>query len=230
MAFKIKKDPSKISICGTGTGWELLPKVTEQTVYCLNDYVFAERYGIKPDVLFILDVLDEKPQIVAGQNNLGDIIDRINKLRVPLVAPFKYEEIPLSEAFPIQECVKTFGMPYFSNTISYMIAYALLKGAKEISLYGINQASSSEYFYERDGVTFWLGIAIGLGVKVTINGDKSELLINKKRFGGNLLYGYNMTFEEVIQNEKKFGEPIVKKLMTPPKPYSRTVRRINYSS
>lgn len=226
--FEIKKDPSRVIVAGTGDGWEYIPRQTDKTIYALNDFIWAEKYGVKPDVLFIMDVLDEKPQIVSGINNLGEVISRINSMKVPLIAPFKYEEIPLSEPFPLDECVKEFGMPYFSNTISYMIAYALLKGAKEINLYGINQASSSEYFYERAGVEFWLGVALGLGVKITINGEKSELLRNKARFGGSLLYGYNQTYEQIVGAREKFGEPIIRRLLAPSPPKSRIVRKINH--
>jgi len=224
--FDVKKDPRKVIIAGTGSGWELMPKRTEKIVYCLNDYVVKEKYNIDPDVLFIMDVLDEKPQVVAGLQNLGETIQRINAMKCPLIGPFRYEEIPLSERFPLEECFKEFGSLYFTNTISYMIAYAILKGAKEIETYGVNQASSSEYFYEKAGVEYWLGIANGRGIKITINGDKSEILTNKKRFGGSLLYGYNQTYTEVLDANKKFGEPIIKKLLTPPKQESRTIREI----
>ena len=227
MPFEIKKNPEQVLILGTGDGWNYAPKKTEKTVYCLNDYIRLEKYQIQPDVLFVMDVLDEKPQIVAGMDNLGAVIRRINEMKVPLVAPFKYEEIPLSEAFPLEECVKEFGNPYFTNTISYMIAYALLKGAKEIETYGVNQASSSEYFYEKAGVEYWLGIAVGKGVKVTVNGEKSELLTTKTRFGGGLLYGYNQTYSQILNAKEKFGEPIIKKLTNKQVPYSRTVRKIN---
>jgi|SRR3990167_1036242 len=227
MAFQIKKNPSSIAICGTGDGWQLLPRDTNKTVYCLNDYIYKEKYGIQPDILFILDVLDEKPQIVSGINNLGEVVSRINAMRIPLIAPYKYEEIPLSEAFPLKEYVKKFGAPYLNNTISYMIAYALLQGAKEIDTYGVNQASSSEYFYEKASVEYMLGMAVGLGVKVTINGAKSELLGNKTRLGGTLLYGYNQTYEEIMVSESKFGEGVIKKLSSPRQPFSRTVKKIN---
>ena len=227
MSFEIKKDWSKWLICGTGSGWQLLPKQTEKIIFGLNDYVYTEKYKVQLDILAIMDVLDEKPQVVAGIQNLGEVIKRINTMKVPLVAPFKYEQIPLSERFPIEECVKEFGRPYFSDTIGYMVAYAMLKGAKEIDTYGVNQASSAEYFYEKAGVEYWLGIAVGRGIKVTVHGDKSELLTNKNRFGGGLLYGYNQTYEEIINAEKKFGEPVVKKLFSVPKPIARTIREIN---
>ncbi len=227
MPFEILKDKTKWIIAGTGSGWELIPKESSSIVFCLNDYVYTEKYGIRPDLLCIMDVLDEKPQVVGGISNLGDVISRINALKVPLIAPFRYEEIPLSTPFPIKACVKEFGMPYFSNTIGFMMAYALLQGAKEIDLFGINQASSSEYFYEKSSVEYWLGIAVGRGVRVTINGERSELLTNKRRFGGSLLYGYNLTLEEILGNEQKFGEAVVKRLIAPPKPVSRTIRKIN---
>jgi hypothetical protein len=228
MAFKIKKDRTKWQILGTGSGWEHAPKTTDNIVLALNDYVFSERYGIHPDILCIMDVLDEKPQIVAGINNLGEVVERINQLRIPLIAPYKYAEIPLSQPFPLKSSIKEFGLPYFTNTIAYMIAFALLNGAQEINIYGVNQASSSEYFYEKAGVEYMLGIAVGRGVKVTINGEKSELLGNKRRFGGNLLYGYNQTLEEIFAAEKKFGIPIIKKLSAPTTPKARTIsKRVN---
>lgn len=222
--FEIKKNTQKWQILGTGDGWNLAPAQSDAIVLALNDFIYAERYHVHPDILCIMDVLDEKPQIVSGQSNLGDVIKRINDMGIPLIAPFKYEEIPLSQAFPLKECVAKFGTPYFSNTIAFMIAYALLNGAKEIEIYGVNQASSSEYFYEKSGVEYWLGVANGMGVKITINGAKSELLGNKRRFGGNLMYGYNQTYDEVCMAEEKFGVPTVKKLLAPGRPKAKTIK------
>ena len=118
MSFEIEKDPKKIAILGSGSGWNLFPLVSDHTIYALNDYVYAEKYQIKPDILFIMDVLDEKPQVVAGVQNLGEVIQRINKMGIPLIGPFRYAEIPKSKAFPLEECAKRFGMAYFTNTIA----------------------------------------------------------------------------------------------------------------
>lgn len=225
--FEIKKDPSRVIIAATGSGWEHCPKDTEKTIYALNDFVSMEKYGVKPDVLFMMDILDEKPQVISGVRNLGDVIQRINLMKIPFVGPYKYEEIPLSEAFPLEECVKRFGTPYFTNTIGYMIAYALLRGVKEIELYGVNQAGSHEYAEEKGGVEYWLGVANGLGVNVTINGKDSQLLKYKGRYGQNILYGYLMSYDEVMDGEKRFGQPIIRKLMGPKQPMSRSIRKIN---
>ena len=216
--FEIRKDQTKIQIMGTGSGQELAPRETDHIIYALNDFIKLERYGIKPDVLFILDILDEKPQILEGYDKMEGVVKRINDMKIPLIAPYKYEDIPLSEPFPIHECVKRFGYPYFTNTICYMVAYALLVGAKEISLYGINQAGSHEYNEERGGVEFWLGIAIGIGVRVTINGRGSQLLKFKARHGSkSILYGYSQTYEDLIRTQQAFGEGVVRLLQPNPR-------------
>lgn len=222
--FTIKKDPTKVFIAGTGSGHEAMPRQTNATVYCLNDYFRTEKYGIKPDILFIMDILDEKPQIVSGHDNLGEVIARINAMRVPLIAPFRYEEIPLSQAFPLEACVKEFGIPYFTNTICYMIAYALMNGAKEITIFGVNQASSHEYTEERGGVEMWIGVAVGRGVKVTISGKDSSLLRFKGRFGGDALYGYLAPYEAIVSDKTRFGEQVIRRLMAPKEPHSRSFR------
>jgi hypothetical protein len=230
MPFEIKKDKTKVCILATGSGWELGPTQSEKMIYALNDYVSMEKYGVKPDLLFIMDILDEKPQIVSGSDNLGDVIQRINNMRIPLISPYKYEEIPLSQPFPLRECAEKFGQPYFSNTIAYMIAYALLNGAKEIEFYGVNQAGSHEYAEEKGGVEFWIGMAIGMGVKITINGKDSQLLIYKGRYGNGILYGYLQTPEQIFEAEKRFGTAIIKKLLKSQTPHSRVInkRSINH--
>lgn len=227
--FQVKKDPTKVFIAGTGSGWEAMPRETNATVYCLNDFIRQEKYGIKPDLLFIMDVLDEKPQVISGNDNLGDVIARINTMKVPLVAPFRYEEIPLSQAFPLEQCVKEFGIPYFTNTICYMIAYALLNGAKEITIFGVNQASSHEYTEERGGVEYWIGVAAGRGVKVTISGKDSSLLRFKGRFGNDALYGYLAPYEAIVADQTRFGEQVVRKLLAPKQQPSRVVRNVNHA-
>lgn len=227
MSFEIKKDPSKVILLATGAGWENAPIKSEKTIYALNDYIMVEKYGVMPDFLFIMDILDEKPQVVSNVTNLGEVIQRINKMRIPMIAPYKYEEIPMSQAFPIKEVVQKFGVPYFTNTICYMIAYALLQGAKEIELWGINQAGSHEYTEERGGVEFWIGIALGMGVKITINGKDSQLLLYKGRYGKGTMYGYLLSYDQVVSTEEKFGAPVIRKLLQPKPAHPRSFKMKN---
>lgn len=227
--FDIRKNPKKIAICGTGQGWEHLPVESDHTIYCLNDFIEFKKYQVKPDVLFIMDVLDEKPSITSGGQSLGSVAKKINDIGCTFIAPFKYAEIPKSMAFPIEECAKKFGegAMYFTNTICYMIAYAIMQGAEEIETLGVNQAGSHEYAEEKGGVEFWLGIALGKGIKVTVHGKNSQLLLHKGRYGRGVMYGYIQSFKEHMSFIKRFGEPYIHKLSEPQSDIIRTLRKIN---
>lgn len=70
--------------------------------------------------------------------------------------------------FPFDECEKLVGGQYFNNTVSYLIAYAIINGYKEIALYGMrfnndNERRNGEYQNARELIFF----AKGRGVKVT---------------------------------------------------------------
>lgn len=88
--------------------------------------------------------------------------------------------------YPLGEIVDRFGVDYFSNTVDYALALAIYEGFTEIDLYGVNMAFESEYEYEKPGVEFWVGMAMGHGIEVTVHGNESTIL--KTRDGK--LYGY----------------------------------------
>ncbi len=225
MPFELKKNPEKVLICGMGPGWEQAPDNTEYEVWGLNHMAFAQKNGKRLNRLFMMDVVSEMPSVLSGQLKVADIIRQVNELNVPFVSAYQYAEIPMSEAFPLEKARKELGLPYFSNTIAYMIAYAIMKGVKEIQIFGVNQASNSEYFTEKAGVEYMIGIANGRGIKVVINGGKSELLSNKARYGGELLYGYNKTYEQVLRDAEQFGW--TRKLLAPVQNSNREIRAVN---
>lgn len=86
--------------------------------------------------------------------------------------------------FPIEEAEDLVRGKYFNNSVSYMIAYAILKGYEEIALYGMrfkdDKASRrSEYQNVRELIFF----AKGRGIKVTAPADKI-MLKEYERYGG----------------------------------------------
>jgi hypothetical protein len=103
-------------------------------------------------------------------------------LDCPVYMQQKNPLVPNSVMYPMQEIVEKFGT-YFTNTISWEIALAISEGFKEIKIYGIDMAVDSEYTHQRPSVEFFLGIALGRGIKVSIP-PNSDLL--KTRF----LYGF----------------------------------------
>ena len=96
--------------------------------------------------------------------------DDLNKLNIPIVSLHNFPEIKKLVRYPYNKIIEKFdgmGREFFTNSICYMIAYALYKGYDEIKLYGVDMATSMEYILERGGIEYWIGRAEGLGVKIT---------------------------------------------------------------
>lgn len=129
---------------------------------------------------------------------------------IPVYMQEHFEDVPSSVKYPFDEVVKTllpniwrdYGkgreqVVHFTSSTSYAIALALylteigVRQFKQIETVGIEMTSDTEYVRQRDGVTFWLGIAVGKGINVVTH---SPLFMNNK------LYGY--TGEVVIQRQE----------------------------
>ncbi len=99
----------------------------------------------------------------------------------PVYLREKMPEVPSSEAFPVDEIVAKFGR-YFTNTVSWMIAYAIYLEVKEIGVYGVDMAQDGEYKSQRPSCEFFLGWAAGAGIKITIPAE-SDLLKCRMLYG-----------------------------------------------
>lgn len=87
--------------------------------------------------------------------------------------------------YPFDEVIELVGGKYFNNSISYMIAYAILKGYKEIELYGMRfehdkKEREEEYHNVRELIFF----AKGKGIKVSAPYDE-VMLKEYKLYGAN---------------------------------------------
>lgn len=121
------------------------------------------RMAKRLDKLFITDGRYKLDQSQAW--DFGEL----NKLDIPIVSLHRFPEIKKLVRYPYNRIVERFdgmGKEFFTNSICYMIAYALYKDYKKIKLYGIDMATSMEYILERGGIEYWVGRAEGMGVKV----------------------------------------------------------------
>ena len=87
--------------------------------------------------------------------------------------------------YPFDEVVKMLGGNYFNNSVSYLIAYAILKNYKEIYLYGMqfkndNEQRELQYQNVRELIFF----AKGKGIEI-------KAPFNKVMLAEYPLYGFN---------------------------------------
>lgn len=115
----------------------------------------------------IFEIHDHLPE----QSDPGSYAKRLLSLGVPVIVGEKFP-VQLHEMlafFPYEEVERMFGSTYLTSSPAYMIAYAVLNGATEIAIYGVDLSiSDHEYFWQRPCVEAWIGFAKGRGIKVTI--------------------------------------------------------------
>lgn len=80
----------------------------------------------------------------------------------------KFQFVPSSVGYPIDELEMMFGRRYFRSSFDYMIALALAEGYTTIGVYGFEMASGTEYEHQRPSAEYWIGRAEGMGVKVEL--------------------------------------------------------------
>ena len=159
-----------LNIIGKGSSWKLAP--LEGETWGVND-LFLRR-----DVTLIFQM--HRPRLL--KNLFSATAKYVNGKNIPVVMLEKRPDIPTSIRFPLEEM----HTDYFTNSFSYMLAYAIHKGATVINLYGCVLKNESAYQDQKPNIEYWIGYARGRGVEVNVHGFSNLL-----RAKDGLLYGYN---------------------------------------
>lgn len=113
--------------------------------------------------------------------------------------------IPMGVAFPHEELVAKFGSPepYFTNSVSWMIAYAISCGPTDIGVYGVDMAQTPEYKAQRPSCEFFLGWARGAGINVHVPKQcdllKTRFLYGLQHDGGAMFHKWQARTKELQQ-------------------------------
>jgi len=170
-----------ITIVGKGFGWELAPPANN------GDNVWgACQLNTQRDVDVVVDMNE------YSDNRWGETESLMAELSKSIAKDKGTPYIDLS-SYPIDQVIDYFGTDFFTNTIDYMIALAIYRGATEIHFYGVNMTMDDEYSYQRPGVHFWIGMAMGRGIKIRVFGKDSTIL----KTPDGILYGYDIKQKEI---------------------------------
>lgn len=123
--------------------------------------------------------------------------------QIPVYMTKKYKEIKSCKVYPIKLMIRLFG-PIFSSSIAEMMAMAIYEGFNEIHLYGVDMAMNKEYGAQKSGCEYFIGLAVGLGIKtyIPVNSDLMKV---------GFQYGYDDPTEFSIKLKQKHVELIRKK-------------------
>lgn len=113
----------------------------------------SEHGDIKTYVNYIANL---KVPFLVGENFPMDLID------------FKSETLNFI-IFDFEKSKELFGQEYLTSSSAYMMSQAILEGATDIAIYGVDMAvDDHEYFWQRSCMEAWIGFAKGKGINITI--------------------------------------------------------------
>jgi len=117
--------------------------------------------------IFRMDKLFLTHTLFREQGLMNFDVEAMGGLGCPIISMHKIRWLK-TYPYPFKRIVRKFKSEFFTSSICYMLAYALDKGYKKLSLYGVDMVTRWEYRLEKGGVEFWLGYAMGLGCEVFI--------------------------------------------------------------
>ena len=112
-----------------------------------------------------------------GNVQMGNMLAWMKKSKIPIITSRAHPDYPNMKAFPLEKVVNEAcgGMVYFDTTPSYMVPYAIWKGAKSISCFGLDYDYHPDFNGEkgRACVEYWLGVAYEKGIDILIEGGNA---------------------------------------------------------
>ena len=137
---------------------------------------------------------DGKPAMYSNDRAHTQVLATLIKQGARVYLKEERPELPGALAFPYEEVYAHFqgklaaDLKYFTNTISFQIALAMMEGATEIGLYGVDMmtggrgAINNEYGYQRPSCEYWIAAAEFSGIKVHLP-TQSDLIKSAYVYG-----------------------------------------------
>ena len=128
-------------------------------------------YTLQPGLTGLF-IFDPPEHWLPNKDKYEAFIADVNDLGIPIYMQEKHERIPRSVPFPAEALIDEYGFAYFQSTLTWQVAYAISQGFERIIMHRIHcMPDSAEYFPQKAGMDFWLGMAYGRGVEIMISDD-----------------------------------------------------------
>jgi len=169
---------------------------TDVDVWLFNEAVSnkANDWAKRADVIFQMHV----PAIWKNPNNRNDAGHYEwlkTQTAVTVYMQEQYPDVPTSRAYPLEGILEMVGdreNHFLTSSVPQALALAAYLGVYDrVEVYGVAMETNTEYQFQREGVSFWLGFLKGRGIETyfadpTFNaplyGYEGEVFIKYERF------------------------------------------------
>ena len=150
----------------------------------------------------------------------SDYVKYMQEAQHPIYCQRVWEDIPASVRYPFEDVIAAVGVArpgstlphlYVTSTFGYMMAFALTEhiayGQKvdEIRIAGCELMEGRERLWERENLLYWIGVAQGMGVKISLAPNGSTLL-NAPLYGIEGPYAGTVDFEGIPYGTDRYED------------------------
>lgn len=185
------KQPRRAAIIGTAPSYRLTPwDDPTLEMWTLNDEWIIpiprsdRHFDLHPFEQFYFK--DPRKKLNAVDVPAGYYVRPVGHIEwlaqqsIPVYIQKPDPRVPRGIVFPRAEIEAKYGT-WFDSTPAWMLGLAMLEGYTEVHIYGIHLATEWEYQKQKANMTYLIGLARGLGIKVIVP-DASPLLRPTHRY------------------------------------------------
>jgi hypothetical protein len=198
-ADAVEREPGKhIAILGLGPSVDQYTDVVKRQggrhkfcdeTWCIN----ALGAVFDCDLVFHMDDvrIQEVRAEAAPASNIAAMLAWIKTSKVPVMTSRANPNYPALVEFPLEDALNIFGLEYFNSTAAYAVCWAILQGAEQISIFGMDFSYANTHQAEkgRACVEYWLGQAQARGIKINL--PKTTSLLDACNTRAERMYGYD---------------------------------------
>lgn len=141
-------------------------------------------HGVLPRVDVWFEMHPRQHLLHPAHRSWGDpYVKWLERQTIPVYVLSSWPNLPNATVYPLSDVVAEFSPHFFTSGPVYMIALAILKGATEIGIWGIDMATAEEYADQRPGCKFFMLEAVKRGIKFHLPPQSDLLTLSP-------LYGY----------------------------------------
>lgn len=97
-----------------------------------------------------------------------DYFEKVNGYGCPVYVIEPVKEFANCVVYPKDDMLKEFGPWFFTSSLSWMFALAIMQNPEEIALFGVDMSHQSEWEFQRSGCHYFIETARKRGIKVTL--------------------------------------------------------------
>jgi len=121
-------------------------------------------------------------------------------------------DVPAGRRYPIHDVLRYFRRRYFTNTVTYMIALAIMERPAVIGVWGVDMAQTKEYRNQRPSCEWLLGWAEGAGIEVVLPGEcdllKTPFLYGFEHMGSEMRTKWEARNKELHERHRRQAQKI----------------------